>query len=274
MINKVVPELPKVLSIAGSDPSGGAGLQADLKVMAQLGVYGAAAVTALTRQTSEGVQDIYTLDSNWVLTQITEVLYDLRPQVIKTGMLQSPLILQGLAKIWRDYQAVEKEAVLVVDPVLHSGTGVSLLDKGGLKAFREELLPYTTVLTPNVPEAEAFTGMQIKSTEDMEKAARLLLDCGVQWVLIKGGHFQQDRGEIVDILYSSEQIYDFPGERVPAQDPHGTGCTLASALASYLALSYSVPESTARAIKWVRQSIANAIYVGKGRPVVCQQSLQ
>ncbi|QGG48428.1 bifunctional hydroxymethylpyrimidine kinase/phosphomethylpyrimidine kinase [Heliorestis convoluta] len=279
-------ELPKVLSIAGSDPSGGAGIQADLKVMAQLDVYGAAAVTALTRQTTRGVHHIYALEPDWVLRQIEEVLYDLKPRVVKTGMLQSPAILQGLAKIWRAYQEEyrslldsdcsdnEQERRLVIDPVMHSGTGISLLDEGSLRLFREELLPLTTVLTPNIPEAEAFTGMRIKNMEDMEKAAGLLLDCGVQWVLLKGGHLPgQEEGEIVDLLCSHDESYAFAGPRIPYQDPHGTGCTLASALASYMAQNYSVRESAASAITWVRRAIEKPLQVGTGRPVVCQPAL-
>lgn len=278
--------VPKVLTFAGSDPSGGAGIQADLKVMTQLGVYGAAAVAALTRQTSQGVVSVMPLPADWVIAQVEEVLWDIQPSVMKTGMLQNADVIREIGRLWRKYiqEDIQRDAcrniqgshnlALVVDPVLHSGTGVSLLASGGLDAFWQELLPVTTVVTPNVPEAEAFSGMEIRNTEDMEQAARCILNSGVRWVLLKGGHLPGcDEDQIVDLLCGQDQILWFRGQRVPKADLHGTGCTLASAVASFLALGFSVVEGVERAVQWVRWGIANPLFVGQGRGVVCQREL-
>ncbi|MZP30387.1 bifunctional hydroxymethylpyrimidine kinase/phosphomethylpyrimidine kinase [Heliobacterium undosum] len=283
-------KLPKVVTIAGSDPSGGAGIQADLKVLTQFGVYGGAAVTALTRQTSAGVLGLFPLPAEWVLEQVRDVLWDLRPPVVKTGMLQQPGVIGGLGRLWGEYvreygktgahvpyispsaEPVPSAPVLVVDPVLSSGTGVSLLAGGGLEAFREDLLPVTTVLTPNVPEAEALTGIAIRDSDDMVGAAERLLQFGVQWVLLKGGHLPEWEGvRIADLLISREERRWLWGQRVPGADLHGTGCSLASALAACLALGLPVPEAAARAVEWLRQRIGSPLFVGQGRGVVCQK---
>ncbi|ABZ82823.1 phosphomethylpyrimidine kinase [Heliomicrobium modesticaldum Ice1] len=283
-------KLPKVVTIAGSDPSGGAGIQADLKVLAQFGVYGGAAVTALTRQTSAGVLGLFPLPAAWVLEQISDVLWDLRPPVVKTGMLQQPAVISGLGRLWGAYLQEYRDTaaqvlppassttpaptlpILVVDPVLSSGAGVSLVDGGGLAAFREDLLPVTTVLTPNVPEAEALTGMAIRDSGDMIGAAERLLQFGPQWVLLKGGHLPEWEGDrIADLLISREERRWLWGQRVPRADLHGTGCSLASALAACLALGLPVPVAAARAVEWLRQRIGSPLFVGQGRGVVCQK---
>ncbi|MBC9784600.1 bifunctional hydroxymethylpyrimidine kinase/phosphomethylpyrimidine kinase [Heliobacterium chlorum] len=262
--------IPKVLTIAGSDPGGGAGIQADLKVMTQLGVYGTAAVTALTRQNSQGVLGVHPLPPEWVLAQVEDVLWDMEPQVAKTGMLQHADIIRGVGHLWSQYR--HDQQMLVVDPVLHSGTGVSLLEAGGLSAFREALLPVTTVLTPNVPEAEALTGRSIRNRPEMESAASALLQYGVEWVLLKSGHLPKEASEdMADLLMSLEGPLWLQGRRVPGADLHGTGCSLASALASYLALGFPVPEAAKKAVDWVREGISSPLYPGKGRGVVCQR---
>ncbi|MFZ5631341.1 MAG: bifunctional hydroxymethylpyrimidine kinase/phosphomethylpyrimidine kinase [Bacillota bacterium] len=278
---KFVDGIPRVLAIGGSDPGGGAGIQADLKVMAQIGVYGAAAVTALTRQTTREVIEVFPLPPNWVLAQVEDVLWDLRPAVVKTGMLQSAGIIRGLARLWGRYvevyrrentdvsQAVRFPA-LVVDPVLHSGTGVSLLTSGGMEAFFKELLPLAAVVTPNVPEAEALTGIKIPDAAGMKRAAAAILASGVQWVLLKGGHLP-GQGEIADLLCSREKSLWLKARRVPEADLHGTGCTLASALASFLARGMPPAEAAKRSTRWVRRGIARPLTVGHGKGVVCQQ---
>ncbi|MDD4588338.1 MAG: bifunctional hydroxymethylpyrimidine kinase/phosphomethylpyrimidine kinase [Heliobacteriaceae bacterium] len=264
--------LPKVLTIAGSDPSGGAGLQADLKVMTQLGVYGAAAVAALTRQTTQGVIDVLPLPADWVLAQVADVLADLRPVAVKTGMLQNAANIRGVARLWREYVPTVPAAALVVDPVLHSGTGVSLFAPEGLAAFWEDLLPVTTIVTPNVPEAKALTGLAIRDGAGMEKAARALLASGVEWVLLKGGHLPEgEPGVISDLLASRDNLVWFKGPRTEKADLHGTGCTLAAALAAYLALGLPANAAAAAAVKWVRRGIAHPLFVGQGRGVVCQR---
>lgn len=292
--------IPKVLAVGGSDPGGGAGIQADLKVMAQFGVYGAAAITSLTRQTSRGVFGVLPLATDWVIGQVEDVLWDLRPRAIKTGMLQNEDNIRGLARLWRRYvedcrrfrpgetvtaqrrvddiKAEHREAgheaglpVLVVDPVLTSGTGVSLMASGGIEALSEELLPGATVVTPNIPEAEAITGLSIRSTGDMEKAADSILALGVQWVLLKGGHLPvRQEAEIADLLCGRGKRIWLKGSRVVGPNLHGTGCTLASALASLLARGLPVEEAVNRATRWVRRGIACPLTVGKGMGVVCQ----
>lgn len=273
----------RVLAVGGSDPGGGAGIQADLKVMAQMGVYGAAAVTSLTRQTTRGVIDVFPLPPDWVLSQVKDVLWDLRPAVVKTGMLQNADNIRGLALLWRSYlQSYQGEnnakasqnihfPALVVDPVFISGTGVSLLESGGVEAFFNHLFPAAAIVTPNVPEAESLTGFKISGTEDMEKAARSILATGVQWVLLKGGHLPEAAAdEIPDLLCSREKCLWFKAKRLPVSGLHGTGCTLASALASMLASGVPVVEAVERAIILVQRGIARPLYVGRGRGVVCQ----
>ncbi|MFZ5650319.1 MAG: bifunctional hydroxymethylpyrimidine kinase/phosphomethylpyrimidine kinase [Bacillota bacterium] len=307
MVIGMKDNIPKVLSVGGSDPSGGAGIQADLKVMARMRVYGAAAVTVLTRQTSHGVISVFPLPLEWVMAQAEDVLWDLRPGVVKTGMMASAGNIRGLARLWRSYTGLyDREDInggaglekgcpgkertsgqpenirfpaLVVDPVFKSGTGVDLLASGGVEAYFRELFPLAAVVTPNVPEAEALTGLKIRKTGDMERAAAAILDSGTQWVLLKGGHLPASaesglkEDEVVDLLCSREKSLWLKSGRVPGAAVHGTGCTLASALASLLALGVPVAEAARRSTRWVRRGIAHPLQAGRGRGVVCQQGI-
>src|SRR5258708_36586286 len=224
---------PRVLAIAGSDSGGGAGIQADLKTMLALGVHGMTVVCAVTAQNSVGVQGYWELPPEAVGAQLDSVLSDIGAQAVKTGMLASAAIVDVVADALS-----EVAAPVVVDPVAVSKHGHSLLSAGTLNAVRERLLPLATVVTPNLVEAGLLTGMTISDEAQMLAAARMIIAMGPQWVLVKGGHLA---GSPVDLLYGGNQLIRFHGERIASMHTHGTGCTLASAIASGLAQGQDVP---------------------------------
>src|SRR5271169_5006036 len=224
----MVPAPPRVLAIAGSDSGGGAGIQADLKTMLALGVHGMTVVSAVTAQNSLGVQGYWELPAEAVAAQLDSVLGDIGAQAIKTGMLASPILVEVVCDA-----LAEVAAPVVVDPVAVSKHGDSLLSAGTLDAARDRLLPLATVVTPNLLEAGLLTGMTITDEAQMLAAARMIIAMGPQWVLVKGGHLP---GNPVDLLFDGNRLIRFPGQRIDSAHTHGTGCTLASAIASRLAL--------------------------------------
>ena len=247
---------PRVLAIAGSDSGGGAGIQADLKTMLALGVHGMTVVCAVTAQNSVGVQGYWELPTEAVTAQIDSVLGDIGAQAIKTGMLASATIVSAVAESLAGYPAP-----LVVDPVAVSKHGDALLASGTLEAVTSRLLPLATVVTPNLLEAELLTGLSITDEPGMLAAARKIADFGVRWVLVKGGHLP---GNPVDLLVGDGQVLRFPGRRIASRNTHGTGCTLASAIASYLALGESVPTSVELAKEYVTGAIDGGFPLGAG----------
>jgi hydroxymethylpyrimidine/phosphomethylpyrimidine kinase len=247
---------PRVLAVAGSDSGGGAGIQADLKTMLALGVHGMTVICAVTAQNSVGVQGYWELPAEAVRAQLESVLTDIGTQAVKTGMLASPVLVATVADA-----LAEVAAPIVVDPVAVSKHGDSLLSAGTLDVVRDRLLPLATVVTPNLLEAELLTGMTIRDEAQMLAAARTLLDAGPQWVLVKGGHL---RGNPVDLLVDSERVLRFPGERIASVHTHGTGCTLASAIACRLAYGDEVPTAVKAAKEYVTGAIAAGFPLGSG----------
>jgi hydroxymethylpyrimidine/phosphomethylpyrimidine kinase len=248
----------KVLTIAGSDPSGGAGIQADLKTITVLGGYGMSIITALTAQNTRGVQGIFQVPVDFVERQLDSVLGDSGVDAVKTGMLLSADIVSTVCSKMREYR-IER---LVVDPIIVSSDGSSLLTDGGREVLISELIPLALVVTPNIPEAEILSGISIRSLEDMKRASELITRHGVQNVIVKGGHSQ---GDPVDLLYDGSDFHLFSTARIPGGDVHGTGCTFSAAIAAGLAAQKTVRESVVLAKEYISSAIANALRTGGGR---------
>jgi hydroxymethylpyrimidine/phosphomethylpyrimidine kinase len=249
---------PRVLAIAGSDSGGGAGIQADLKTMLALGVHGMTVVCAVTAQNSVGVQGYWELPAEAVQAQLESVLTDIGTQAVKTGMLASPVLVATVADALTEFAPA---APVVVDPVAVSKHGDSLLSAGTLEAMRDRLLPLASVVTPNLLEAELLTGLSISDEAEMLHAAQALLARGPQWVLVKGGHLP---GSPVDLLVTEDAVVRFPAERISSVHTHGTGCTLASAIASRLAIGDDVPSAVKAAKEYVTGAIAAGFPLGAG----------
>ncbi len=246
-----------LLSIAGSDPSAGAGSQQDLKVATLTGVYGLTVITAITAQNSQGVQRWEPLAPDLVAAQLTSILSDIRVDAVKIGMLATAAIVRTVAAALR-----QVAAPIVLDPVLAASDGAILLEEAGIQVLKEELLPLTTVLTPNLAEAGLLLQRQITDVPGMAAAAQDLLRLGPQAVLIKGGHLA---GPPVDVLADGHNLYHLPGERLPAPHTHGTGCALAAALAAHLAQGRSLPEAVNQARTLVAEAIRWGLPLGSGR---------
>src|SRR6266851_389963 len=250
------PTPPCVLAIAGSDSAGGAGIQADLKTMLALGVHGMSVVCAVTAQNSLGVQGYWEMPTSAVQAQLDSVLGDIPVHAVKTGMLASAPIVRTVSGA-----LAGTAAPVVVDPVAVSKHGDSLLSAGTLEAVKELLLPLATVVTPNLLEAELITGMTITDEAAMLAAARAISSLGPGWVLVKGGHLP---GNPVDLLFDGRRAIRFPGQRIVSRHTHGTGCTLASAIASYLALGADVPGAVESAKDYVTGAIGGGFPLGAG----------
>jgi len=250
------PTPPRVLAIAGSDSGGGAGIQADLKTMLALGVHGMTVICAVTAQNSVGVQGYWELPPVAVRAQLDSVLGDIGAQAIKTGMLASPDLVGTVSEVLAGVAAP-----VVVDPVAVSKHGDSLLSAGTLEAVRERLLPLATIVTPNLLEAELLTGTKITDEAQMLVAAKMINAMGPQWVLVKGGHLP---GSPVDLLFNGTDVLRVPGDRINSEHTHGTGCTLASGIASRLALGDEMPAAVKAAKEYVTGAIAAGFPLGAG----------
>jgi hydroxymethylpyrimidine kinase/phosphomethylpyrimidine kinase len=247
----------KLLSIAGSDPSGGAGIQADLKTFQILGAFGMAVPAALTVQNSRGVRMSYSVGPRSFTGQLEALLSDIRPDAVKTGMLLMPWAVTAVAG------AVKRHRIrhVVVDPVLRSSSGRMLLKPTALRLLRKELLPLALLTTPNLPEAEILAGMSIRSEEDMDFAAGKILDLGPKYVLIKGGH---RTGPATDTLYGGDSVLAFSTSRAKGEF-HGTGCVLSSAIAVFIARGLPVEKAVERGKQFVEKMLKKAKPVGKGK---------
>jgi len=248
---------PVALTIAGSDPSGGAGLQADLKTFHQHRVYGAAVVSLITVQNSRGVQSVQPLEGKSVGAQLDAVLDDLPVHAVKTGALGDAEIVEAVARRLR-----ECSAPLVIDPVLCSTSGQTLLDERARELLVRELLPVAFLVTPNLDEAALLAGHAVVDPASMEGAAARIADHGVPHVLIKGGHLD---GRPIDVLWSEGRIRHIEGERVDTPHGHGTGCVLSAAVTAGLALGVEVEEAVQRAVAFVRRGLRGAPGLGQGR---------
>ena len=249
--------IPRVLIIAGSDSGGGAGIQADLKTVSALGAFGMTAITALTAQNTTGVFGILEVEPNFVVRQIEACLSDIGCDAIKTGMLASTAIIEAVAATISGY----KSAPLVVDPVMIAKSGTPLLDPGAIAALKAKLLPLAVVVTPNLHEAEALTGREIKTLAQMKEAARAIRGLGPENVVIKGGHLE---GIAADLLYDGREFTQFDADRIDTKDTHGTGCIFASAIAANLAHKKTVLESVAAAKDFITAAIRSGLRIGKG----------
>ncbi|HET6461141.1 MAG TPA: bifunctional hydroxymethylpyrimidine kinase/phosphomethylpyrimidine kinase [Syntrophales bacterium] len=250
-------KLVRVLTIAGSDSCGGAGIQADLKTIMALGGFGMSVVTALTAQNTLGIQDVYEISPEFVEKQFESIMADVGIDAAKTGMLTNTSILKTVARMIRKY-CLEK---VVVDPVMAAKGGEVLIRGKAKEAFMSELLPLAFVVTPNIPEAEVLSEMKIASVSDMKKAAKVIHRFGAKNVIIKGGHLT---GDAVDILYDGRIFRQFSSERIDKKETHGTGCIFSAAIATLLAKGRSVSESAEEAKAYITQAIKASYSTGTG----------
>jgi hydroxymethylpyrimidine/phosphomethylpyrimidine kinase len=249
--------IPRALTIAGSDSGGGAGIQADLKTFAAFGVYGMSAIAALTAQNTVGVMGIVEIDPAFVSLQIRAVAGDIGIDAVKTGMLSSAAIIIQVAKDLRELGLPR----LVVDPVMVAKGGDRLLRSDAMAAMIEELFPLALVVTPNLHEVAALTGLEVDSVAGMKDAARAIKAMGPQYVVIKGGHLE---GAPLDLLYDGSEFHQYVNTRYDTPHTHGTGCTFASAIAAGLARGFSVEEAVARAKRYITAAIQQGIPLGRG----------
>lgn len=240
-----------VLTIAGSDSSGGAGIQADLKTFAALGTYGMSCICALTAQNTKGVTMVTNTPAAMVRAQLEAIYDDIPPKAVKTGMLSTPEIVETVA----DFLKSAPESPLIVDPVMVATSGAVLLEKEAIDTYKKKLIPEASLITPNIPEARVLSGLPIENTEDMKKAAEKLMDYGCGAVLVKGGHLVEDAK---DILFDGNNFYSFIGDRVETENTHGTGCTLSSAIAAEMAKGLSLPYAVREAKKYMSGAIKRA----------------
>jgi hydroxymethylpyrimidine/phosphomethylpyrimidine kinase len=247
------------LTIAGSDPSGGAGVQADLKTFHAFGVYGAAVLTTLTAQDTTGVHDVVSLDARFVGAQLDAVLGDLSVGAAKTGLIGTAALVEVIAERLR-----ARPVPLVVDPVLMASTGRPLAEAGVLEALRDRLLPLATLVTPNLAEAEALVGRPVRDVAGMRDAARALVGRGARAALVTGGHLD---GPPRDVLFTDGQLHELSAQRVAGR-AHGTGCTLSAAVTAGLAAGRRLPDAVERAKRYVTRALETAVDVGHGlRPL-------
>jgi hydroxymethylpyrimidine/phosphomethylpyrimidine kinase len=247
----------KVLSIAGSDPSSGAGIQADLKTFHALGGFGMAVPTALTIQNSKGVSATHAVQSKVLSQQIEALLSDIRPDAVKIGMILTKQNVEAIAAVIGKYRIKN----LVIDPVLRSSSGEALLQTAALASFKKVLLPRALIVTPNIPEAEVLAKMPIRNDADMDFAAGSILDMGPAYVLIKGGHTE---GPAVDTLYGGKTVLSFSTQRRKGVF-HGTGCILSSSITVFIARGLPVEKAVEKAKLFVDKMLKNARPVGKGK---------
>jgi hydroxymethylpyrimidine/phosphomethylpyrimidine kinase len=252
-----IMSIARVLTIAGSDSGGGAGIQADLKTIMALGAYGTSAITALTAQNTLGVLGVLDVGPEFVRLQIDAVLSDIGADAVKTGMLLSAGVVHVVSGSMREYGV----KALVVDPVMLAKDGSRLLRPDAEDALVRELLPLAYLVTPNIPEAEKLAGMHIATADDMHEAARRIRKLGPGNVLVKGGHLE---GNPVDVLFDGTDFITYSGVRIDTGDSHGTGCTLSSAIAALLALGRKLPEAVEGARSYLVAALQHSQRLGRG----------
>ena len=249
------PSIKKILTIAGSDSSGGAGIQADIKTITAHRMYAMSAITSLTAQNTTGVTAIFDATPEFVGQELDAIFTDIRPDAVKIGMVSQPGIIRVIAQKLREYAAEN----IVADPVMVATSGSRLLVPEAIATLRTELLPLATVATPNIPEAEAILLRKIETLQDMEQAAREIHAMGPKAVLLKGGHRS---GDATDILFDGKQCIQLEAARIPTKNTHGTGCTLSSSIAANLARGMEVAEAVAAAKKYITVAIEHALPIG------------
>lgn len=241
----------KVLSIAGSDSGGGAGIQADVKTISACGCYATTAITAVTVQNTRGVRGVHVVPAEIVAGQIAAVLDDIGTDAVKLGMLPTEESIEAIAELL----SARGAANIVMDPVMVATSGDRLISEAAADAIRRHVFPIATLVTPNIPEIEYITGISVSSEGDFDRAAKALLDMGARAVLLKSGHL--DRPRLTEYLYTEDGYHTFPYDRIDTPNTHGTGCTLSSAVASYLALGHPLPEAVRLGEDYVHKAILN-----------------
>ncbi len=248
----------KILIIAGSDSSGGAGIQADIKTVTALGGYAMTAITAVTVQNTKGVASVIPIKPKVIKDQILFTCKDIKPNSIKIGMLHSSQVINTVADVLKR----AKSSKIVLDPVMVAKGGARLINKSAIKTLKDKLIKKVYLITPNIPEAEVLTKTKIKSVEDMVNAAKILLKFGVRNVLLKGGHKKSKY--IEDVFLNSKEIKIFKNKKIRTFNTHGTGCTLSSAIATFLSCGKPLKKSCELGIKYVNQAIGSNLNYGKG----------
>lgn len=251
----------KAMTIAGSDSGAGAGIQADLKTFAALGVYGTTAITAITAQNTVGVSAVLALNPKFVGAQIDAIVGDIGADALKTGMLANAAIIDIVVEKIREHDLKN----LVVDPVMVATSGDLLIKKNAVAALRNKLLPLADVVTPNIPEAVELSGMKIVTGADMEIAAQKILQMGARSVLIKGGHL---KGPALDLFFDGKSFRSLRAPRIRTKNTHGTGCTLSAAIAAYLARGHTLAEAATKAKKYITSALRQSFRVGRGHSPV------
>jgi hydroxymethylpyrimidine/phosphomethylpyrimidine kinase len=249
--------MKRILTVAGSDSGGGAGIQADLKAITVLGGYGMSVITALTAQNTIGVQGVHAVPVEFIARQLDSVLSDIGADAAKTGMLATPEIVETVADGLKRYNINP----LVVDPVMVAKSGDSLLSEDARETLKTALLPLATVVTPNLPEAEVLCGRPVKTQDEMQEVAMCIYDLGPRYVLIKGGHME---GRPVDLLYDGKDFQKYDAPRLNQRNTHGTGCTFSAALATLLAEGLPIAEAAGKAKKFITRAIGTGLNIGAG----------
>jgi phosphomethylpyrimidine kinase len=249
----------KLLIIAGSDSSGGAGIQADIKTATSLGVYAMTAITAITAQNTTGVKSIVPVSPKEIFNQISFSVQDIKPNSVKIGMLQNVGVIKEVIKAIKKYKLKN----IIIDPVMVAKGGHRLISNSSINYLRKKLLPYALLVTPNIPEAETLIKKRIQTLEDVIKAGKEILKFGPKFVLIKGGH--TNKSFIEDVLISKKNIKIFKNKKIKTKNTHGTGCTLSSAIASFISKNYNMNESCRRSIQYVHKAILLNPKFGRGQ---------
>lgn len=257
----------KLLIIAGSDSSGGAGIQADIKTATALGVYAMTAITAITAQNTTGVKSIVSIPPREIFNQISFSVQDIKPSSVKIGMLHNVCVIKEVIK------AIKKHKLknIVIDPVMVAKGGQRLISNSSINFLRKKLFPYALLVTPNIPEAEALINKKIKTLDDIIKAGKQILKFGPKFVLIKGGHI--NKSIIEDVLISKNNIKIFKNKKIKTKNTHGTGCTLSSAIASFISRNYNMNESCRRSIQYVHKAILLNPKFGRGHGPINHMAL-
>lgn len=257
----------KLLIIAGSDSSGGAGIQADIKTATALGVYAMTAITAITAQNTTGVKSIVSIPPREIFNQISFSVQDIKPSSVKIGMLHNVFVIKEVIKAMKKHKLKN----IVIDPVMVAKGGQRLISNSSINFLREKLFPYALLVTPNIPEAEALINKKIKTLDDIIKAGKQILKFGPKFVLIKGGHI--NKSIIEDVLISKNNIKIFKNKKIKTKNTHGTGCTLSSAIASFISRNYNMNESCRRSIQYVHKAILLNPKFGRGHGPINHMAL-
>lgn len=245
------------VTIAGSDCSGGAGIQADIKTMSALGVYSSSVIVSVVAENTSRVIAYENVSPKMIKSQIDAIFEDMEIDAVKVGMLNDIACMETVAERLAFYNP----ANVVIDPVMYAKDGTPLMKEDCCDAYIKKVIPVATLLTPNIPEAERITGLKISDEEDMKRAAKAITKFGTSAALIKGGHSE---GDPCDILYDGKEIYCFRGARIQTKNTHGTGCTLSSAITSYLALGETLPEAVKKAKEYISTAITHSLDIGRG----------